>query len=415
MNKIFEEYVTYHRKLIIEGIKKYPKYFKYSDLHEFDSVILTSIYNLKKQGLYENWEPMFYLNSPIEFLFLTEQKVFSKAYLESSNENDILLEEISSEIPADVSAAMQSQIDSVKQLTDEYRALTNDQKRELNRRAVVATKSNKDFEDELQDIEDEINAIYGKLEKGGFLNNKFKQVFGGLERMAGTVGFGTVNEESKMLNEAPLDLASVKAAKIADLLRNYLSTSDANIIPRGLMDKLAQNYNVGLDDIANVAHRMVGTNVQGTFGTFTPYSMVHKLKPLGPKPTELIIKGQGAAATKGSAATGIKTATTGAKAKGIATGLKAKSLATGTKGVLAAGAKAKGAATAATAASSGLIGLVGAGALALIASGLAVAKMNKRKNRIKVLKNILKTFSAESGIKSMIREEIRALVLSKKF
>ena len=399
MKTEFQTFIAYHRKLLVEGIKNHPEHFSKSDLKEFDVATLVATKFLKNQGLYEAWNPVFYLSKPMEFATLTEQQVLFKTYLEPLDGSNILLEAISEEIPADINAAIKSQIIAIKNLRKFYDGLEEEKKAEINEKAVDITKTRNTFDKELEDIEDEINGIYGKLEKGGALSKFAKKAFGGLQRAVGTVfGAGEVKKTSikehrrmliakySRLNEdkaaaAELAVNSQVGRQVAAAIRDVMANNKQNLLTSGQVgDIINQFKGAGLtpNDIGNVAHS-IGANVQGTLGTLSGGASAAAQ----------------AASTKGAMAAGSKAIAAGATgATGAAGTPGATSAAAGAskgKGILAA---IKGGAAKFT---MGVMAKFGLGALlaALVAAGAAGIKMKNRRLRINALQDLAKEYGAK--------------------
>ena len=393
MKTEFQTFIAYHRKLLVEGIKNHPEHFSKSDLKEFDVATLVATKFLKNQGLYEAWNPVFYLSKPMEFATLTEQQVLFKTYLEPLDGSNILLEVISEEIPADVNAAIKSQIIAIKNLRKFYDGLEEEKKAEINEKAVDITKTRNTFDKELEDIEDEINGIYGKLEKGGALSKFAKKAFGGLQRAVGTVfGAGEVKKTSikehrrmliakySRLNEdkaaaAELAVNSQVGRQVAAAIRDVMGGNKGNLLTSGQVgDIINQFKGAGLtpNDIGNVAHS-IGANVQGTLGTLSGGASAAAQ----------------AASTKGAMAAGSKAIAAGSTGTTGATGAAAG--ASKGKGILAA---IKGGAAKFT---MGVMAKFGLGALlaALVAAGAAGVKMKNRRLRINALQDLAKEYGAK--------------------
>lgn len=393
MKTEFQTFIAYHRKLLVEGIKNHPEHFSKSDLKEFDVATLVATKFLKNQGLYEAWNPVFYLSKPMEFATLTEQQVLFKTYLEPLDGSNILLEVISEEIPADVNAAIKSQIIAIKNLRKFYDGLEEEKKAEINEKAVDITKTRNTFDKELEDIEDEINGIYGKLEKGGALSKFAKKAFGGLQRAVGTVfGAGEVKKTSikehrrmliakySRLNEdkaaaAELAVNSQVGRQVAAAIRDVMDGNKGNLLTSGQVgDIINQFKGAGLtpNDIGNVAHS-IGANVQGTLGTLSGGASAAAQ----------------AASTKGAMAAGSKAIAAGSTGTTGATGAAAG--ASKGKGILAA---IKGGAAKFT---MGVMAKFGLGALlaALVAAGAAGVKMKNRRLRINALQDLAKEYGAK--------------------
>ena len=285
----FDSYVKYHRKLLEKGIVEHPKYFKKSDLLEYDKAVL--------------------------------------------------LEALSSELPKDISAAMQSQVNAIKELRKFYDGLTVTDKSKIDNNSVAdQIASKKNFGAELEDLEDEINGIYGKLGKGGFFSQAAKRGFGFFQRGMGKLfGAGGVTNtsleeqkmfetlfpeysnliEQKMYQDLFAEAAETKeldkdnpklmkeylswttyttapsliieelqpineavdnietARQIYDYLANNQSTLRGGgfIVPRKVIDVAAKNYGITPSEVADIAHggsllnRGSGLNVEGSLAT----------------------------------------------------------------------------------------------------------------------------------------------------
>lgn len=140
MAKKFDAWMIYHRKLLEKAVENYGRFFKKQDLYQFDKSVSETKSELIKNKLLENWEPTFHLNSPMEFLFLNEQ--------------------LSDRVPADVTGALKTQINSLKRLRSFYDRLSEEQKHILNAVSEDESDSALSFEEELKALEEEINKIY---------------------------------------------------------------------------------------------------------------------------------------------------------------------------------------------------------------------------------------------------------------
>lgn len=353
----FERFVVTHRKLLESGIRKHPTRFKKADLAVYDKVVSHAKTVLTQHGLYESWEPATQLTDPLQFL--------------DPNTVSVLMEQVSSEIPADVNAAMKSQIEALKRLRAFYLSLPADKKSAIDDAAVDSTKTRMSFGEELEDIEDEINGIYGKLNKGGKLGQLAKRGFGlfqrGMGKLFGAGEVGKVNLENLLYTEklevAQLALNSPMAQTIANSIRSYLEVSKVNLLPTNVVNNLANAYGVSPHDIGNIAHS-VGANVQGTLGNLTA--------------------GTAAGAGSSSVASGAGTSV-GAVAKPVG-GTAGKAVAGGSVGSKLAGLG--------IGAKAGIAGVVAA----LVAAGAAGVKMRNRRKRIETLQGLARQFGARGAV-----------------
>ncbi|NBP15571.1 hypothetical protein EBU95_14425 [bacterium] len=357
MEKVFNAYVNYHRDILIEGIAEYPQYFKKSDLIEFDTIINIVSEQVEKENLYEHWNPIIIYKNPIDYLKATEEEILVKIFDHSSNGKKLLYEQIDPEVALkDVSAAFKSQIIAIQKLREHYESLDSNDKKKLNDKTSAITKSGKNFIEEIESIEDELNSAFGKLKKGGFFKKLAASGFGNLQRLLANVfGIGEV-DNANVLNEQKMELAQLAlnspvAREIANVIRNALYSEKTNLLTRGVANKIAAKYGIGINDVANVAHN-IGANVQGTLGTLTPVGKT----ALGSAGKKLVLGSAG----KGIAATSAPTGTTSAAASAA----KAVGLGLGTKLTIT------------------TIGLL------LVAAGLAGAAVKNRANRIVQLQKI---------------------------
>ena len=404
MSKTFNNYVLYHRRLLQKGITENPKHFKKQDLVEFDQVVASARKYLIRENLINSWQPMVYLDKPSQYLTLTEGQIFFKTYLEHESGDHVLLEAISEKVPAKVNAAMQSQIDAIKALRNFYTSkLPADQKAEFD--AEVQQKTGKNFEQELSDLENQINGIYGQLEKrkgiGAAIGRGAKRLFGGFQRgMASLFGAGKTKqanlEEQKMMEELFPEYAQAseeanEKAMYEDLFEQVDPTKFSNILdpdqvkniqqaiqgtlqtardggtvlPANVISRLANQFSTSDSAIRGVAHQMVdpltgrvgGIHVPGMSGA--GYRLA-QAAATGGKPT--------ATAAIPSATGGVPAATGGSP---VATGVAGK-------------------------AGMGLLGKlgIGAGIAALIAAGAAGWKMRQRRKRIEALVGVAQDFGA---------------------
>jgi uncharacterized protein (UPF0335 family) len=274
----YSDYVKFHVKILLEGYKK--GVFTKAEVMEAVAQVVTITKYLKENRLLNSWEPAFWLESPKELKSLTERKLLYNLFIKEKN--SLLLEEISSNIPENVNAAMQSQIDSIKKLRNFYIKLKEEEQQEINEFTKTMTKNHLNFIEEIEDIEDEINGIYGELKKGGLLN-VFKKGFGYFQRAVGSIlGSGKVetdtNLDEKTQNMGLLDPNSQLFQSIARYLRKMVEEEKTNYLRRDQLERVIERVNqvtgrsVTLTDVANAAHSQ-GINVQGILGTLTSPQM----------------------------------------------------------------------------------------------------------------------------------------------
>jgi len=316
-----------HFEIYFENLKiKLKKEFDSESIKLFEEAVSICRIKLKKHGLYETWKPY--------------------EYVSISKNQSFLFEEISSEIPADVNAAMSSQIAAIKNLRKWFMSLPEKKQTIINSKSVDLLKSRKNFFAELEDLEDEINGIYGKLQKGGFFSKLAKKGFGFFQRGMSSLGAGEVTNTNidEKLSGALLSTNSELFSQVRDAISNIVADEKRNLIGREMVNQLSRRFNVNPHDIANAAHS-IGVNVQGTLGTVSSPQNVAAAATVANQPT--------------TAATAV-----GSK---LGMPLMAK------------------------------MG-IGAGVFALVAAGAAGMKMRSRRKRIENLQKVAKLFGAKNDI-----------------
>lgn len=408
MQKVFNAYIAYQRNILIEGIRQYPQYFKKSDLVEFDAIINIISEEVKKENLYENWKPIVIYRNPIDYLTVTEEEILTKIFSQSLTGKKLLNEQLDPEVALkDVSAAFKSQIVAIQQLRKYYESLEDQDRQELNDKANDMTKSRKNFIEEIESIEESLNAAFGKLKKGGFLKKLASLGLGKLQGLLARVfGVGEIdrvnvtgarlNEQrkAKYLNEkvgaAELVRTSEDAQKVAAAIRDALAGEKTNLLTTPDISTIASRFGVTPNDVANVAHTM-GANVQGTLGTLAPAAST------------------GVKAALGSAGKGIATkAALGSSGKGIAAATTATAAPTGTTATTAAASTAK-----AVGLGLGAKLAIAAIGLLLVAAGVAGVTVKKRAQRIVQLQKIVDAFGGKVRIPNVLKTSLGASELNK--
>jgi hypothetical protein len=402
MSKSFNSYVLYHRNLLKKGIAENPNHFKKQDLVEFDQAIASAKKLLVKENLLNDWQPVVYLDTPSQFLTITEQQLLFKTYLIHESGNEVLLEQISSEIPADVNAAMKSQITAVRNLRAFYDKLTPEQKQQIDAQANDSTKSRMNFKEELEDIEDEINGIYGKLKKGGFVSRTAKRGFGLFQRGIGKLfGGGQVTqsnlEESTMMDEL---FPEQSKEEDSDIIQEAfgIGADQATQIGNAFYQIVKQRLggNASQEAVANLMGSQRSASLfqqaaQSVLGkTNVPLgnvqAAVHQAHPYWQLP-----RMPGWDASLGATTTGATTAgATGAGTTGTTTAGTA-----GVKPVL--GSAGKGLAAKAAGLGLGAKLAIGGAAAGLIAAGAAGVKMRNRRKRIEAMQMLARGFGAKGA------------------
>lgn len=392
MSRIFNQYFSYHRKLLQEGIANHPQHFNRSDLEVYDGVVASLKKELIRENLIGEWQPAFYLKNPLQFLTLTKQQVLCEVYFTKKSGATFLSEDIRADVPPD--SALYSHAEALGNLEDFYDNLDSQNKRLLNQAAIDHKKINQSFKFEIDDLSDELRAIFGKLDKSGFFKKLLDKTLGlGARATAKIFGVGKIEDTTiaeQVLFSSGLQplhekvpfvgtfLTPQNVGGIENAIRTVLSSEKINILPRGVVEKIAANFGVGINDVANVAHH-IGANVPGTLGTITPIpTAAATTATTAAAPTATT-----AAATTATAAT--PTATTAAT---TATAPKITS-ATAGKGLFA-----KLAGKLAGMSLGAKLGLAaGVGALGI--AGIGAVQMKKRATRIKRLLNIARDFKGE--------------------
>lgn len=250
----------------------------------FEDAVSKSRNLLIKRNLLESWEPSISVKTKKDLLSLTEQKVLFLTFLKAEKQG-ILFEEISSEIPFDVNAAMKSQILAVKKLRQFYQNLPKDKQERLDGMSNNFNKSKYSFIEEIQDIENEINGIYGKLETGGFFSNLLKKGFGYFQRGLGSLGAGKVSQiDLDEKHSIPLLAAnSPLFSQVRDAVVSAVSDEKRNLISRQAIEQIAGRFHVSPTDVANAAHS-AGVNVPSVMGTMSQVSNAASVAAVNPTP-----------------------------------------------------------------------------------------------------------------------------------
>lgn len=206
----FIKFATNHRNLLETAIKKYPTALKPSDLVEFDQVILESKKELRRQGILEEWKPTICFKRPEDYLYANAEEIFLESYL-GPNYYNILTEKLNLDAEAikGIQGGLRAQINALQNIRKWYEKLPADKKEVIENAATGQTKSRMNFGDELDDIEDEINGVFGALDKQkhGIISRGAKKAFGWVQRgLSRAFGGGditdtTVVSESIMFEE----------------------------------------------------------------------------------------------------------------------------------------------------------------------------------------------------------------------
>ena len=284
MSKKFEQFAKRHRSLLESAIVKYPQHFSPSDLKAFDVAIDEGKKQLKKQGILNEWAPVVSFKKPEDYLYVSPEEIFLESHLGPRYKN--LLSEKLELTDAEISkiqGGLKAQINTLKNLRSWFVKLEYDKQVALNQQTQDETKSRNNFADELEDLEEEINGVFGKLDqtKHGAISRGAKKAFGwvqrGLSRAFGGGGISdtSVTTESQMRAEllekaAPsaLDMNSPAASQLGNAIYNILAGQKRNVLSGRDITRLATQYGVSPGDVANVTHR-VGGNVPSAMGNLT--------------------------------------------------------------------------------------------------------------------------------------------------
>ena len=198
--KDFIKFSMHHRNLLEMAIKKYPTILKKSDLVEFDQVISESKKELRNQGILEEWKPYISFKRPEDYLYSNAEEIFLESYL-GSNYHSILTEKLNldDKAIAGIKGGLKTQINALKNIRKWHDALPEDKKKKLDAESTNLTKSHASFSDELNDIEEEIDGVFGTLDKEefGFFNRGAKRIFGGFQRgLSRLFGGGGITDDT---------------------------------------------------------------------------------------------------------------------------------------------------------------------------------------------------------------------------
>lgn len=388
----FIKFATNHRNLLETAIKKYPTALKPSDLVEFDQVILESKKELRKEGLLEEWMPAVTFNCPEDYLYANAEEIFLESYL-GPNYYNMLTEALNldDKTLSGIKGGLRAQITALQNIRKWYDSLTPEKQEEVEAEAQSRTKSRMDFKDELKDIEDEINGVYGKLDKShGIISRGAKKAFGWVQRgLSRAFGGGDITDTSVQENimfeelfqreylQEEFGLTTAQAGQIGTAFYNLAKTS----LGRGATEQaiarlMGSQRSAGLFQQAATSVLGQGStipmgNVNAAVHAATPFwqlpSMTGFNPSLGgvglPVPSVPPVPGGGPGATL----TPIKGAgkTIAAKAAGMGLGAKLA---------------------------------IGGGIAALIAAGAAGIKLRNRRKRIEILQMIARKYKAPAEV-----------------
>ena len=203
----FDKFAEKHRALLEEAIDLYPNKLSEKDLKVFDIVVEESRKELVKNNLFTSWKPVVSFETPKDFITKTKNHIVFESYLGPNAIN--LLSETPTPPPRsgirmtdaeikDVGAAIKSQIIAIKVLRKFYDKLTTEKKEELDLSARDYTESRDSFKEELEDLEKEMNEIYGKVGSSGFLSDIFGSLQRGVGKLFGAGSMSSVNIEESI-------------------------------------------------------------------------------------------------------------------------------------------------------------------------------------------------------------------------
>ena len=388
----FIKFATNHRNLLETAIKKYPTALKPSDLVEFDQVILESKKELRRQGILEEWKPTICFKRPEDYLYANAEEIFLESYL-GPNYYNILTEALNLDDTtlSGIKGGLRAQITTLQNIRKWYDSLTPEKQERVEAEAQSRTKSRMDFKDELNDIEDEINGVYGKLDKQkhGIISRGAKKAFGWVQRgLSRAFGGGDITDTSvqenimfeelfgqknpedliteelsnTLISSAPAILTAIRMA-----LRPAGTGGTSTLLPANAITSISKQFNISPDDVANATHS-IGANVPKSMGT-----------EAGMNAWRAVTGATGPAGAAGAVgATGATGATGAAGAAGApgAPGLGAGLLKMGLGAKLA----------------------IGGGVAALIAAGAAGIKLRNRRKRIEILQMIARKYKAPAEV-----------------
>ncbi len=282
----FIKFATNHRNLLETAIKKYPTVLKPSDLVEFDQIMLETKKELRNQGLLETWKPLASFKSPEDFIYVRE--------------NDLILEVISDKIKSDnkINPATRSQINAIESLRAWFDGLPRDAQVKVDQFTSNFSPNKNKFTQELEDIEEKINSMYGQGDKGGVFSKAAKNVGGWLTRgMSKLTGAGRV-EDTTLEEKISINENLEETFSNANILENVMiaelfAVEQLNEQAPGISFPGFPNFQAAFDagkviaPHARRAHRAV-TTIGGGGGGTSPAATMTAIKGAG---------GKGAAAT----------------------------------------------------------------------------------------------------------------------
>jgi hypothetical protein len=268
-SKDFDTFFREHRSLLVRAIRKYPNQLNESELESFDRIVNKSRAVMKKAGVLREWRSVVSLKKPEDFLTVSTDSIMLEAYFGSNYQrtlNEAVTDAgISDEDLEGINASMKSQIDAIKALKAAYTGLDAPKKAQAD--AESKKQSEKTFQEELEDLRQEIAGIYGNLTSGesNIFSRAGKRVAGQFQQLLSQLTVGSMNEDIQ-LNEqwhmpnvgAALDPTAELHHQEAEAARGYVP----NWMPQGARGVIDQGIVGATGDRGNAMQRAMGTGPQ---------------------------------------------------------------------------------------------------------------------------------------------------------